>query len=106
MPHASTVQQWFNAHMGGSLYLPDGWYGRPYDNQHLLTSIAEAGNELSMTLDRNLMLKFEGIQAVNSTVRELIFGPFSKLRFEWSENGKRLTKEYYGGEVKIVSPPG
>jgi hypothetical protein len=106
MPFTNTVQQWFKAQMGGSLYLPDGWYGRPYDNQHILTSIDEAGNDFTLTLDHDLVLQFKGLQAVNPTARELIFGPFSKLRFEWGEDGRRLTKEYDGGEVKIVSAPG
>ena len=100
------VQQWFKAQMGGSLHLPDGWYGRPYDNQHILTSIDEAGDDLLMALDHDLVLKFKGLQAVNSTTRELIFGPFSALRFEWVENGHRQAKEYGDGEVKVVSPPG
>jgi hypothetical protein len=52
------------------------------------------------------VLQFKGLQAVNPTARELIFGPFSKLRFEWGEDGRRLTKEYDGGEVKLVSAPG
>jgi len=108
MPVATIVQQWFNARFGGSLFLPDGWYGRPYDNQHMLTSIDENGDDLSMTLDNRLTLHFKGLQAVTPTARELIFGPFAKLRFEWDsvEGGHRQTKEYDNGEVRIVLAPG
>jgi hypothetical protein len=108
MSFASNVQQWFNVEMGGSLHLPDGWYGRPYDNQHMLTAINESGSDLSITLDYNLILSFEGLQSVAPTSRELVFGPFSKLRFEWmdAQDGRRRTKDYSGGEAKIVSAPG
>jgi hypothetical protein len=108
MPVENTVQQWFAEQFGGSLLLPDGWYGRPYDNQHVLTAIDESGGDLSITLDNRLMLKFESLQAVTPTVRELIFGPFKRLYFQWEDIGdeRRLIKEYDGGEVKIVSPPG
>lgn len=106
MSFPNTIQQWFSTQFGGSLYLPDGWYGRPYDNQHMLTSINEAGSELTITLDNNLVLKFTDLKAVTPTTRELIFGPFSRLRFEWGEDGRRLTNNYEGGEVKIVSAPG
>jgi hypothetical protein len=108
MSARTVVQQWFNAQFGGSLFLPDGWYGRPYDNQHMLTSIDEDGDDLSITLDNRLMLHFKGLRAVTPTDRELIFGPFRKLCFESDSvgGGSRLTKEYSGGEVKIVTAPG
>ena len=108
MSAKTVVQQWFNAKFGGSLLLPDGWYGRPHDNQHMLTSIDENGDDLSVTLDNRLTLRFKGLQTVIPTDRELIFGPFRRLCFEWNRIGekRRLTKEYDSGEVKIVTAPG
>jgi hypothetical protein len=102
------VNKWFNTRFGGSLLLRDGWYGRQYDNQHMLTSIDETGEDISITLDNRLTLHFKGLQGVNPTDRELIPGPFKKLLFEWEGvgDGRRLTKEYDSGEVKIVSAPG
>jgi len=40
--------------------------------------------------------------------RELTFGPFEKLRFDWESfgtDGRRGTKEYHAGEVKILTGP-
>ncbi len=108
MSFTSTVQKWFSVEFGGSLHLPDGWFGRPYDNQHILTSISENRNEFSITLDYKLVLTFEGLQSVKAVNRELVFGPFRILRFEWVDikEGHRHIKDYRGGEAKIVLAPG
>lgn len=108
MNFTNTIQRWFKDEWGGSLLLPDGWYGRPYDNQHALTSVEESGETLTIVLDQKLMLRFEGLKSVKAQKRELIFGPFEKLRFDWesfSTDGKRGSKEYQAGEVKILTGP-
>ena len=108
MNFTNTIQHWFKDEFGGSLLLPDGWYGRPYDNQHALTSIQESGETLTIVLDQKLTLRFEGLKSVKAQKRELIFGPFEKLHFDWESfgtEGKRGTKEYQGGEVRILTGP-
>lgn len=109
MSFTNTVQQWFKDEWGGSLFLPDGWYGRPYDNQHALTSVEETGEDLTILLDGKLKLRFEGLKSVEARKGELVFGSFAKLRFDWETYGadiKHGTKEYLAGEAKIVSAPG
>lgn len=109
MNFTNTVQRWFKDEWGGSLLLPDGWYGRPYDNQHALTSIEESDDTLTIVLDRKLTLRFDGLKSVKVQERELTFGPFEKLRFDWESfgtDGKRGNKEYQTGEVKILAAPG
>lgn len=106
MKFTNIVQQWFKDEWGGSLLLPDGWYGRPYDNQHSLTAIEETGEMLTITLDRKLTLRFEGLKSVETRKLELVFGQFDKLSFAWEAfgaEGKRGIKEYLSGEAKIVS---
>jgi len=105
MRFTSTVEGWFKDELGGTLLLPDGWYGRPYDNQHSLTSIDEADDTLTIILDHKLTLRFDGLESVKVQGRDLIFGPFAKLRFDWEgfgNDGSRGTKEYRTGDVKIV----
>lgn len=105
MTFSTTIQQWFDTEWGGSMVLPDGWFGRPYDNQHSLTSVTESGDELTLVLDEILHLRFVGLKSVRIEGHELIFGPFKELRFEWTPygGGKLTTKDYRDGEVKIVS---
>lgn len=108
MNFTNTIQDWFKAEWGGSLFLPDGWYGRPYDNQHALTSVEESGETLTIVLDRKLTLRFKSLKSVKAQKGELAFGPFENLRFDWESfgaDGKRGTKEYQGGEVKILTGP-
>ena len=109
MNFTTTVQNWFKNAWGGSLLLPDGWYGRPYDNQHALTSINEERSSLTIILDRKLTLHFEGLKSVEAQKGELVFRKFAKCRFEWESYGADANsgyKEYHAGEVRIVSAPG
>jgi len=106
MRFTNIIQQWFKDEWGGSLLLPDGWYGRPYDNQHALTFIEESGETLTIILDQKLTLHFEGLKTVKAQKQELFFGPFEKLRFDWESfgtDGKHGVKEYKEGAVKILS---
>lgn len=109
MNFTKTIQGWFKEEWGGSLFLPDGWYGRPYDNQLALTSIEESSDILVIVLSGRLTLSFDGLKSVKAQKRELVFGPFEKLRFDWEgfgSSGTRGTKEYLAGEVKILVNPG
>lgn len=87
------------------MVLPDGWFGRPYDNQHMLTSVTETGGEVTLVLDDVLRLHFTALNSVHAKGHELILGPFEHLRFEWTPygGGRLTTKDYLSGEVKIVS---
>lgn len=108
MSFTGTVKQWSEDVRVGSLLLPDGWYGRPYDNQHTLTSVEESGGALTIVLDRRLTLRFEGLESVIAQEKELVFGPFRRLRFDWvgvGADGSRGTKEYQAGEARVVMGP-
>jgi hypothetical protein len=109
MYFTNIIQQWFKDEWGGSLMLPDGWFGRPYDNQHALTSVNESDDALTLILDKKIALRFEGLKLVEKRNHELVFGPFNTLRFEWEgfgNDGAHGIKEYRDGDVKIVSSPG
>lgn len=90
------------------MILPDGWFGRPYDNQHTLTSVNEAGDKLTLVLDENFRLTFTGLKAVECLSKELTLGPFDHLNFEWTPygGGELRTTGYRSGEVRIVVSPG
>ena len=99
------IEDWFKQKLGGGLLLPDGWYGRPYDNQHRLTSVVEENNILTISLDQKLNLHFKGLKSVEAQNDQLILRGFDKLRFDWTTYGKDAesgTKEYASGKVKIV----
>lgn len=105
MRFSNTIHQWSQNEIGGSLVLPDGWYGRPYDNQHVVTSVDEMGDSLIVILDHKLTLCFHGLKSIQVCGRDIVFGPFNRMRFEWiayEETETHGAKEYDGGEVRIV----
>jgi hypothetical protein len=56
-----------------------------------------------------LTLRFEGLTSVRRIGDNLIFGPFSRLRFDWiayGNNAERGSKEYTDGEVWMFAPGG
>jgi hypothetical protein len=109
MSITNNIQNWFKEEWGGSLLLPDGWHGRPHDNQHALTSVNEAGGAVTVILDAKLTLRFEGLKSVEARKGELVLGPFDRLLFDWETydaNPRHSSKEYRSGEVKIVCAPG
>ena len=106
---AEKITAWFTETWGGGLVLPDGWFGRPYDNIHRLESVTEKEDGLVVVLDDGqLTLKFEGSPKIEATKSELVFSGFQRLTFDWKEYGSMEphSDEYGQGEVKIVAPPG
>jgi len=106
--HKQTVEEWFSREWGGSLYLPDGWFGRPYDNQHCLSSFRQINNRTELVLDNHLHLVFHCLERVYDAGRELHFIGFTELEFTWvgyGENSKRKSQtiKYGAGDVKVVA---
>lgn len=103
----NTIKEWFGKRWGASMVLPDGWYGRPYDNLHTLTSLEQSGESLIVVLDCSIKLTFQGLKDVNITNSEIVFGPFEKLWFENSSmcntSQKSTAIEYFAGEVRLVA---
>jgi hypothetical protein len=71
------VKDWFQSKGGGSLITPEGWFGRPYDNIHMLTYIEVRPNKVILELDEHLYLIFSDLKSVNTTDTELCFEDFS-----------------------------
>lgn len=99
------VRHWFSTRQG-SLLLPDGWYGRPYDNLHSLTSINIRDGNLQLILDDKLTLLFVNPSDIEFNDNELVFTRFDKLAFtviNLSDKTVEKNREYYGGIVKILA---
>ena len=94
------IQNWFTRTWGGGLVLPDGWFGRPFDNIHRLTDVSQSSGLLRIVLDDQLTLTFNG--------DELVIDGYSELSFDWKEYGSDLPHSYIyqDGQTKLVAPPG
>lgn len=102
------VQKWFNKTGGGGLVLPDGWYGRPYDNLHRLTDIKSVGNVLRIELDDRLVLDFQKPITARIVDSNLLIEGFENLLFDWQEYGsnEKHSTNYSSGVVSFVPPIG
>lgn len=109
MSDEKIVEEWFHRVSGGGLVLPDGWFGRPYDNIHRLKEVIGDGRCLTVILDGGgLILKFTGEIVVNVSDSDMVIEFDGRLLFRWRGAGSEVWSEqwYDGGLVKIVVPPG
>ena len=109
MVHKKKIQQWFSKTWGGGLILPDGWFGKPYDNIYQLTQLDEKVGDLRLVLDDGqLTLHFFGEVQLVIGENEIEFYDFDWLEFYWNAHGasKPQRDTYDSGSIKIVAPPG
>jgi hypothetical protein len=102
------IEEWFRATGGGGLVLPDGWFGRPYDNIHRLTFLAIRPLWLILELDERLLLTVRDPMSVRKTDAGLVISGFSYCVFDRKEYGGEGGKvqSYSSGEIRLVSPSG
>ncbi|GLI26444.1 hypothetical protein ARHIZOSPH14_06860 [Agromyces rhizosphaerae] len=53
----ATIRELFNQRGGASLKLPEGWFGRPFDNWHQLSDVELDGPVLVITVDDSQILR-------------------------------------------------
>src|SRR6266511_1086840 len=63
-----TVKRWFADHEFGHLQLPDGWFGKPWDNQHALTFVVSRPERLLIEIDEQLLLVLDGPVTARTSV--------------------------------------
>jgi len=81
--------------------LPDGWYGRPFDNLHHLTSVSELQGGVEVRLDGNdLLLRFKKLVSASSEGQDLVLAPFEELTFE-ATSRPSSKRSYTAGEVRF-----
>lgn len=105
----NAIRRWFDQHHGGGLVLPDGWFGRPYDNHHRLTDLQECDDDIVIVLDDNVTITIKDVKRATSSDLELDIGSSERIRVEWTtydDPPQRRSTEYSAGSVKIVKFPG
>jgi hypothetical protein len=103
-----TIQHWFDQAKVGGLVLPDGWFGRPYDNFAPLSYLALRPHKLLLEQDDQLLLIFTELGEVRIESSELILTDFAQLVFDWQEYGSLSPRinVYKSGVVKFIPPIG
>jgi len=75
------------------LVLPDGWFGKPYDNFHKLSEISVSGNVLKIVFDDVQELKIVSpkryeLENIGSKWSSLSFFDCQEISFKWVPYGE------------------
>lgn len=90
MNFEKTVREWFNKYTGGCLLLPDGYWGRPGDNVHMLIGIVSYKNSIIMELTGNIILNLDWISSIDSNDNRMLIGPFDIMIFDFFSEKENL----------------
>lgn len=92
MSASDAVTEWFDKALTAAFELPDGWFGRPYDNMHRLTWLAERDNKLIVELDGQLHLILSDPEVVASD-RGAFELRCSQVVFDWRSYGSEGSRD-------------
>ena len=81
------IKFFFLRHRSCGLKLPNGWFGRPYENRLSLVKAEAHDDALIIELNHPLHLIFHGIPTLESKTDGLHLTDFNALVFEWKEAG-------------------
>lgn len=100
------VREWFEKVGAASMELPDGWFGRPYDNQHRLTWAVVRDSKLIVELDEQVHLILSEVAGLEEDDRALIVvtGRLVLDRREYGSSGRRETRVYENGGPVTFHP--
>lgn len=100
-----SVYAFFGSWEGASLKLPSGWFGRPHDNFHVLTSVSIVGDALVIVLDERLELRLSRPQRIDVDGPTLRVGGFTGADWKWCDygTGAEHREHFDGGVVEFVA---
>ncbi|WZH38263.1 MAG: hypothetical protein PIR02_06240 [Microbacterium enclense] len=96
------------SHFEGSAYvglvLPDGWFGRPYDNMSTLEGVILDGEELCISFDGDMRILLTGDVDTSLDGAALKISGFSKLLWSWRPCGSsdRREQTYTSGTLRMI----
>ena len=99
------IERWNKNNKTFGLQLPDGWFGRPGDNQHRLTGSFDRDNKLILEFDSQLYLIFTKPIVIEKSNNDLVISNFEQLIFDYQGYGDMTphAKNYKSGAVTLVS---
>jgi hypothetical protein len=99
------IESWLIGNAVFGLKFPDGWFGKPYDNQHRLTWLADRDNKLILELDNQLYLTFTKPIDISKSDSSLIISGFNQAVCDWQGYGELNPncKLYNSGSITLVS---
>lgn len=83
MESLQVIRKFFQEFGNVGLILPDGWFGRPFDNLFRLTRSETQPGLLVLELEENVTLSFRGDIKLEKTDAKLRIDGFSELDLDW-----------------------
>jgi len=99
------VESFFAQWGGAGLKLPSGWFGRPHDNFHELTSASVTGDTLTLVLDEHMTLALDEPKRATVEGAVLRVEGFTQAAWDWREYGSDAEhhERFDGGAVEFVA---
>ena len=100
------LRDWFGQVSAAGLKLPSGWFGRPYDNLHRLSSAQLIADRLTIVLDEQMILMLARPTAVRYRNGNLVISGFDHCVWDWREygSGQPHLETFVKGEIEFVKP--
>ncbi|AWK41017.1 hypothetical protein GPY51_24025 [Photorhabdus laumondii subsp. laumondii] len=92
------VENWVKEKKSLYFFLPDGPYGRPFDNQYIIEKIEETSESFNIIFSNEIALRFLGKINITDEGYNLTISDFTKCIFEISS---RILKSYTEGQVVL-----
>ncbi|TCV90989.1 hypothetical protein [Biostraticola tofi] len=92
------VEQWVKKKKSFYFFLPDGPYGRPFDNQYFIDKIEDTSDGFDVIFTDSLVLHFTGMPDVVDEGCNLLISKFTQCVLEIKGN---KSNSYDYGEVAL-----
>lgn len=99
MNAVNKIKAWASERSSFYFFLPDGSYGRPFDNQYTIQQIESNDSELEIKFNEGFILQFIGVPDVIQEECNLLISGYYSFRFEGPEG---LLKHFDYGEVVLT----
>ncbi|EKN3363241.1 hypothetical protein QMX33_002892 [Yersinia ruckeri] len=92
------IEKWASGRKSFYFFLPDGPYGRPFDNQYLIDKVEEVNGDIIIKFKEGLALRFTGMVNVVDDGCNLLINNYNSC--DLVINGS-LGKSFDYGEVAL-----
>jgi len=99
MTENDLMTAWLKESKSLSFFLPDGPYGRPFDDVYHFQSIVQDGLSLNINFSDGISFRFAGHPVCERVDRKLIIKGFTECEFV---EGGKVVSTYTDGEVTLI----
>lgn len=99
MNSVDKIKVWTSERSSFYFFLPDGPYGRPFDNQYTIQKIESSNSAIEIQFNEGFTLRFIGVPDVLQEECNLLISGYLSFHFEGPEG---LLKLFDYGEVTLT----